>query len=174
LVSGAVAGPDQLAEGELEVLDLVAVAVPVRGAHRVEVAGAVGGEDVGRDIALVVDAGVARPVGAARGVEGARDSRVVAARARGEAGAAAPVHRVAEARAELGEVPRAPVLAAEVGVAREAGERGAVAADARHLALLLRAVVQEPVEGRNRGGGTGGLAGGGSEEDLPVEHLGRE
>src|SRR5262249_28204796 len=111
---------------------------------------------------------------AAGSVERARDARVVAARTRGEARAAAQVHRVAETRAELGEVPRAPVLAAEVGVAREAGQRGAVAADARHLALLLRSVVLEQVEGWNRRRGAGGLTGGGGEEDLAVEHLGRE
>src|SRR5262249_51090960 len=157
----AVARPDQLPEGEFEVLDLVAVAVPVRGAHRVEVAGPIGRrDDVRRGVALVVHAGVPRPVGAARGVERARLPRVVAARARGEARAPAQVHGVAEARAELGEVPRAPVLAAEVGVAGETGERGAVAADARHLALLLRSVVLEQVEGWNRCGGAGGLAGG--------------
>src|SRR5437870_7288095 len=111
----AVARAEELAVRVLEVLDLVPVAVPVDGEHRVEVALAVGAGDVGWDHR---GGGPAEAAVAARGVEEARPRPVVAARAGREPRPAPEVHGVAERAAEPREVPGPPVLPAEIGVAR--------------------------------------------------------
>src|SRR4029077_17474196 len=85
LVAVAVAGAEQLAQCELEVLDLVAIPIPVRRAHGVEEAPAVGGIDVGRNEARIVAADVAGEGGAALRVGGTSLARLVAAGAGSEA-----------------------------------------------------------------------------------------
>ena len=173
----AVAGAEQAAVGVLEVLDLVTVAVPVHREHGVEVAVAIGGRDVRRDHLRVHLADVAV---AAAGVEEALLRGIVAARARREARPAAQVHRVAERRAELREVPGAAVLAAEVGVTRRAGHVRRVVrrADdaAGHLGVLGPAGVVEERGRRSEPDAVrdAGVAAGGVEEDLAVEEGGRE
>ena len=108
----------------LEVLHLVAVTVPVDGEHRVEVSRAVHGWDVRRH---QIRSHAAHVAVAARGVERARRTGGIPAVSGREAGAAAQVHGVPERRSELREVPCTTVLAAEVGVARRAGDVGRVA-----------------------------------------------
>ena len=94
----AVPGPHERAQGVLEVLHLVAVAVPVNCQHRIEIAAAIGRRDVRRHQVGPHLAGVAVAAG---GVEEALGARGVPAVSRGEPCPAAQVHAVAERRAEL-------------------------------------------------------------------------